>query len=101
MTTSTNDFASPPRATVAIPTASGVQIEARVYRPGGEGPHPAVHPAELLDRVFTHLRAHVTELHRLEGAGARQEEIEERQALIGQLQGHLAEVVRTTLVSAR
>jgi hypothetical protein len=86
---------------VAIPTASEDEIEAWVYRPGGEGPQPAVHPAELLHRVFTHLRAHVAELHRLEGAGARHEEIEERRALIRQLQGHLAEVVRTTLVSAR
>jgi dienelactone hydrolase len=39
---SSNDIASSPRATVRIPTASGDEIEAWVYRPGGEGPHPAV-----------------------------------------------------------
>jgi dienelactone hydrolase len=31
-----------PRATVSIPTASGDDIEAWVYRPNGDGPHPAV-----------------------------------------------------------
>ena len=40
--TSANDTATPPRATVRIPTASGDEIEAWVYRPEGEGPHPAV-----------------------------------------------------------
>lgn len=58
------------------------------------------HPDRLLDGVFTHLRAHVAELRSLEDAGAKREELEERRALIGQLQGHLAEVVRTTLTSA-
>jgi hypothetical protein len=46
------------------------------------------------------LRAHVGELRRLESAGAREYELEERRALIGQLQGHLAELVRNTLTSA-
>jgi hypothetical protein len=58
------------------------------------------HPDQLLDGVFTHLRAHVAELRSLEDAGAKREELEERRTLIGQLQGHLAEVVRTTLTSA-
>jgi uncharacterized protein len=40
--TSTNDTATPPRATVRIPTASGDEIEAWVYRAAGEGPRPAV-----------------------------------------------------------
>src|SRR5436190_23953903 len=40
--TSANDTTTPPRATVRIPTASGDEIEAWVYRPRGEGPHPAV-----------------------------------------------------------
>jgi dienelactone hydrolase len=40
--TSTKDSGAPPRATVRIPTVSGDEIEAWVYRPGGEGPHPAV-----------------------------------------------------------
>jgi dienelactone hydrolase len=33
---------TPPRATVRIPIASGDEIEAWVYRPEGEGPHPAI-----------------------------------------------------------
>ena len=41
MTTS-HDPATPPRTTVRIPIASGDEIEAWVYRPEGEGPHPAV-----------------------------------------------------------
>src|SRR6476620_1911096 len=36
------DTATPPRTTVRIPTASGDEIEAWVYRPDGEGPHPAI-----------------------------------------------------------
>jgi pimeloyl-ACP methyl ester carboxylesterase len=40
--TSSPDIATPPRATVRIPTASGEEIEAWVYRPEGEGPHPAI-----------------------------------------------------------
>jgi dienelactone hydrolase len=40
--TAANDTATPPRATVRIPTASSDEIEAWVYRPDGEGPHPAV-----------------------------------------------------------
>jgi dienelactone hydrolase len=40
--TSTTDIATPPRATVRIPTASGDEIDAWVYRPGGDGPRPAV-----------------------------------------------------------
>jgi dienelactone hydrolase len=36
------DVAGPPRVTVRIPTASGDEIEAWVYRPEGEGPLPAV-----------------------------------------------------------
>jgi dienelactone hydrolase len=39
---SANDAATPPRATVRIPTASGEEIEAWVYRPEREGHHPAV-----------------------------------------------------------
>src|SRR3989442_2321643 len=38
--TTTRDPATPPRTTVRIPTASGDEIEAWVYRPQGEGPHP-------------------------------------------------------------
>jgi hypothetical protein len=40
--TSANDATTEPRATVRIPTASGDEIEAWVYRPEGKGPHPAV-----------------------------------------------------------
>jgi fermentation-respiration switch protein FrsA (DUF1100 family) len=39
---STSDTATPPRTTVRIPTASGDEIEAWLYLPAGEGPHPAV-----------------------------------------------------------
>jgi pimeloyl-ACP methyl ester carboxylesterase len=37
-----NDTTSRPRATVRMPTASGDEIEAWVYRPEGDGPHPAI-----------------------------------------------------------
>jgi pimeloyl-ACP methyl ester carboxylesterase len=40
--TSAKDIAVPRRATVRIPTASGDEIEAWVYRPEGAGPHPAI-----------------------------------------------------------
>jgi uncharacterized protein len=40
--TSSTDISTPPRTTVRIPTASGDEIEAWVYRPAGEGPHPAI-----------------------------------------------------------
>jgi dipeptidyl aminopeptidase/acylaminoacyl peptidase len=36
------DIASAPRVTVRIPTPSGDEIEAWVYRPESDGPHPAV-----------------------------------------------------------
>jgi pimeloyl-ACP methyl ester carboxylesterase len=36
------DIETTPRTTVLIPTASGDEIEAWVYRPEGDGPHPAV-----------------------------------------------------------
>jgi dienelactone hydrolase len=36
------DTAAAARTTVRIPTASGDEIEAWVYRPEGDGPHPAV-----------------------------------------------------------
>jgi dienelactone hydrolase len=40
--TSNSDIATPQRATVRIPTPSGDEIEAWVYRPAGDGPHPAI-----------------------------------------------------------
>jgi fermentation-respiration switch protein FrsA (DUF1100 family) len=40
--TSTDNVATSTRRTVRIPTASGADIEAWVYLPAGEGPHPAV-----------------------------------------------------------
>jgi hypothetical protein len=55
----------------------------------------------LLGRVFTHLRAHVGELRRLESTGATREELEERRALVWQLQDHVGELVRATLVDSR
>jgi hypothetical protein len=56
---------------------------------------------DLLERVFAHLRAHVAELRRLEGAGAKREELEERRAVIGELHAHLGELVRNSLTSVR
>ena len=49
--TGTRYIAAPPRATVRIPTASGEEIEAWVYRPGDDGPHPAVVMAHGLAAV--------------------------------------------------
>ena len=39
---STNAIATPARTTLRIRTVSGDEIEAWVYRPEGEGPHPAI-----------------------------------------------------------
>src|SRR6266536_1071334 len=39
---STTETTTPSRTTVRIPTDSGDEIEAWVYRPSGEGPHPAI-----------------------------------------------------------
>ena len=39
---STENVGAQPRATVRIPAAAGNEIEAWVYRPRGEGPHPAI-----------------------------------------------------------
>ena len=41
-TTSRHETGTPLRATVRIPTASGDELEAWVYRPEGKGPHPAI-----------------------------------------------------------
>jgi hypothetical protein len=67
------------------------------FRPDDERPNANDRGDRLLDRVFAHLRAQVAELRHLESAGAKQEDLEEHRALVGQLQEHLAEVVRTTL----
>jgi dienelactone hydrolase len=40
--TTMNDVATPHRTTVRIPTKSGDEIEAWLYQPEGDGPHPAV-----------------------------------------------------------
>jgi dienelactone hydrolase len=45
------EISTPTRATVRIPTASGDEIEAWVYRPAGEGPHPAIVMAHGLAAV--------------------------------------------------
>jgi pimeloyl-ACP methyl ester carboxylesterase len=42
MTNADDNAAALDRATVRIPTASGDDLEAWLYLPGGEGPHPAV-----------------------------------------------------------
>src|SRR6185369_17323944 len=42
MTNLQDNAAAPPRTTVRIPTASGDELEAWLYLPEGDGPHPAV-----------------------------------------------------------
>src|SRR5271163_3559963 len=42
MTNLKDNAAAPPRTTVRIPTASGDELEAWLYLPEGDGPHPAV-----------------------------------------------------------
>src|SRR6266498_4488896 len=42
MTNESDNAAAPSRTTVRIPTASGDELEARLYLPEGDGPHPAV-----------------------------------------------------------
>jgi dienelactone hydrolase len=42
MTNLKNNAAASPRTTVRIPTASGDELEAWLYLPEGDGPHPAV-----------------------------------------------------------
>ena len=54
-----------------------------------------------LDRLIAHLRAQVTELRRLERAGAAPEEVAERKRLILRLQEHLAYAVRDLLRAQR
>jgi hypothetical protein len=50
-----------------------------------------------LERITTHLRAHVADLRRLEQAGAGPGELEQRRELVARLQGHLAELIRAAL----
>jgi hypothetical protein len=47
-----------------------------------------------LDRLITHLRAHVAELRRLDRDGAEPSEVAERKRLIAQLHNQLAYAVR-------
>jgi dienelactone hydrolase len=49
----TNDNTSPLRTTVRIPTACGDELEAWIYQPEGDGPHPAVVMAHGLGAVKT------------------------------------------------
>jgi hypothetical protein len=42
MTNLKDNTAAPPRTTIRIPTASGDELEAWLYLPEGDGPHPAV-----------------------------------------------------------
>jgi hypothetical protein len=54
-----------------------------------------------LDRLIAHLKAQVAELRRLEGDGARAEDLEERRRLVRRLQGHLAAAVMDVLEPPR
>jgi hypothetical protein len=51
----------------------------------------------MLERVTTHLRAHVAELRRLELAGTGPGELEERRKLIAQLHCQLAGLAKRAL----
>src|SRR5437899_12893771 len=42
MNNQSDNAAAPSRTTVRIPTASGDELEAWLYLPEGDGPHPAV-----------------------------------------------------------
>jgi hypothetical protein len=54
-----------------------------------------------LDRLLAHLRAHVSELRRLEREGADPEEVAERKRLILRLQDHFAYAVRDLFTGQR
>lgn len=66
----TTDNATPPRTTVRIPTASGDEIEAWVYLPNGEGPHPAVVMAHGIGAIKAGGLAPFAERFRSEGFAA-------------------------------
>ena len=51
MTNPNENVAFSSRTTVRIPTASGDELEAWLYLPEGDGPHPAVMMAELFRYV--------------------------------------------------
>lgn len=65
--TSTNDIATSTRTTVRIPTASGDEIEAWLYRPEGDGPHPAVVMAHGIGGIKAGGLAPFAERFRCEG----------------------------------
>jgi fermentation-respiration switch protein FrsA (DUF1100 family) len=65
--TEMNDNAALSRTTVRIPTASGHELEAWVYQPEGEGPHPAVVMAHGLGAVRAGGLAPFAERFRKEG----------------------------------
>lgn len=54
-----------------------------------------------LERITTHLRAHVAELRRLEQGDTPRRELEQRRELIARLQGHRADLIRTALAPPR
>jgi hypothetical protein len=54
-----------------------------------------------VDRLIAHLRAHVTDLRRLEQEGAPPHEVAERKRVIRRLHEHLAYAVRDLLSPQR
>jgi fermentation-respiration switch protein FrsA (DUF1100 family) len=68
--TSTNDITTPTRTTQRIPTASGDEIEAWLYLPEGEGPHPAVVMAHGIGAIKAGGLAPFAERFRREGFAA-------------------------------
>lgn len=67
---STNHIATSTRTTVRIPTASGDEIEAWLYRPEGDGPHPAVVMAHGIGGIKAGGLAPFAERFRREGFAA-------------------------------
>jgi hypothetical protein len=62
---------------------------------------PSVHLDRRLERITTHLRAHVAELRRLERAGGTPREVAERREVIARLQSQLAGLVKAAVAPAR
>src|SRR4029450_854142 len=67
MTNLKDNVTAPPRTTVRIPTASGDELEAWLYLPEGDGPHPAVVMAHGIGGIKAGGLAPLAERFRKEG----------------------------------
>src|SRR5947209_3412910 len=70
MNNQSDNAAAPSRTTVRIPTASGDEIEAWLYLPEGDGPHPAVVMAHGIGGIKAGGLAPFGERFRREGLAA-------------------------------